>query len=177
MTTRNIAPLTPVTPLRWKSSPREQEEEEKAMERSRFGMPRDEEEGPRGKAAGRGNEEEDRRAAEGQQHQVDGAIAHDRTKSVDELSTKAQAGNMDDMARLEPTEGLDRYYRTHQCMVSLAVKLVMMECPITYRIYEVFVSRSPIIASLSSLMIVIERGSVRSLRPIDRVFRLKWNVI
>lgn len=105
MTSRNISPLTPITPLRWKSSPREQEEEEKAMERSRFGMPRDEEDEPRGKAAGGGNEEEDR---QGQQHQVDGAIALDRTKSVDELSTTAQAGNMDDMAKLEPTEGLDR---------------------------------------------------------------------
>lgn len=76
------------------------------MERSRFGMPRDEEEQPQGKVpAGYGKE--DRRAAEGQQQQ--GTLAHDRTKSVDELSTKAHSGNMDDMASLEPTEGLDRY--------------------------------------------------------------------
>jgi len=107
MTPRNITPLTPLTSLRWKSTPREQEEEEKAMERSRFGMPRDEE-NPRGKLAAAGNGKEDR-AAEGQQ-QVAEAAARDPTNSVDELSTKAQAGNVDDIVSLEPTEGLSRYY-------------------------------------------------------------------
>lgn len=75
------------------------------MERSRFGMPREEDK-PRGKPAAENGKEG---RAQQQDTLVAGAAAHDRTKSVDELSTKAQAGNVDDIANLEPAEGLDRY--------------------------------------------------------------------
>jgi len=119
MTPRNITPLTPLTSLRWKSNPREQEEEEKAMEQSRFGMPRDEE-NPRAKlAAGNGKED---RAAEGQQ-QVAEVAAHDPTNSVDELSTKGQAGNVDDTVSLEPTEVLGRYYGSIVALEPYTLKL------------------------------------------------------
>lgn len=41
MTPRNVTPLIPLTPLRWKSNPSEQEEQQKAavtVERSRLGL-------------------------------------------------------------------------------------------------------------------------------------------
>ncbi|KAG0578148.1 hypothetical protein KC19_4G001600 [Ceratodon purpureus] len=111
MTPRNITPLTPLTPLRWKSNPREQEEE-KAMERSRLGsavsngMPHEEYLG--GKLVA--NNEKEERLAEGQQEGAPAAefAALDRTKSVDELSTKAQAGNIDEIVSHEFPEGPDR---------------------------------------------------------------------
>lgn len=113
VTPRNITPLTPLTPLRWKSNPREQEEEEKAVERSRLGsmgsvvMPHDGYLGVQ-PAVSNGKEE---RAPEKQPQgvSVHGAAAFDCTKSVDELSLKAQAGNVDRSSSPESPEGPDRY--------------------------------------------------------------------
>lgn len=84
------------------------------MERSRLGsavsngMPH--EEYPGGKLVAKNGKEE--QAAEGQQQGAPAAelAGHDRTKSVDELSTKAQAGNVDEIVSHEFPEGPDRYY-------------------------------------------------------------------
>lgn len=124
MTPRNITPLTPLTPLRWKSNPQEQEKEEKPMERSRlssavsYGMPP--EEYPGGKLAANNGKEE--RSAEGRQQGalVAGSAVYDQTQAVDELSTKAQAGNVDEIVSLEFPEGPDRYCRGVILLVSLS---------------------------------------------------------
>ena len=94
------------------------------MERSRLGsavsngMPQ---EYPGGKLAA--NNGKEGRSAEGQQQgaPVAGSVAHDDTKPVDELSMKAQAGNVDETVSLEFPEGPDRYYRIVIPLVSLSL--------------------------------------------------------
>lgn len=128
VTPRNITPLTPLTPLRWKSNPREQEEEEKAVERSRLGsmgsvvMPHDGYLGVQ-PAVSNGKEE---RAPEKQPQgvSVHGAAAFDCTKSVDELSLKAQAGNVDRSSSPESPEGPDRKLSSGDDVMTMTIEFL-----------------------------------------------------
>ena len=110
MTAKNVTPLTPLTPLKWKSNVREQEEEEKAMERSRLRstipVGTIHEKYPEGNPAPDYGKEE--RPAEGRQTIV--GVANDRTNTAEEHFSKTQPGNIDKFVSLESLEGPDRYY-------------------------------------------------------------------
>jgi hypothetical protein len=111
MTVKNLTPLTPFTPLKWKSNLREQEEEEKALECARLGSAISactiNEEHPEAKPAAEVGTEE--RPAEGQQQGSGPVAEHDRTNPVDKLSTEVQPGNIGEDVSLESLEGRDRY--------------------------------------------------------------------
>jgi hypothetical protein len=102
MTVKNLTPLTPFTPLKWKSNLREQEEEEKALECARLGS---------AISACTINEEhpEAKPAAEVGQQGSGPVAEHDRTNPVDKLSTEVQPGNIGEDVSLESLEGRDRY--------------------------------------------------------------------
>jgi hypothetical protein len=110
MTPRNVTPLTPLTPLKWKSNAREQEEEQKAFERSRLGSG-----AMSSKPISELSEGEivlkngsDGHIAElEQEERINDTSVHDRTKSIDEISLKAHFA-AEDSAVVESPLSSDR---------------------------------------------------------------------
>lgn len=111
MTPRNVTPLTPLTPLKWKSNPREQEEEERAFERSRLGLgamsSKLTSELSEGEIAMKSGSEVGHIIELEQEERINDTTAHDRTKSIDEISLKAHFA-AEDNAVVESPVSSDR---------------------------------------------------------------------